>query len=405
MPWILWSSGGVSVLGITFLVLWIWLPRWAPEWVIKHSPWVDPVLRAMAVSLSDRSRPMDGNLIGEFKQRITAWGAPARPEVISGLESSNPNLRLACVFALTDFNERSPHPELIQAKLIAVALADENDEIRNHAYFALTPEHSLRMSEVRARAMKDGEDWVRYSVVAELDSRNSDLDFLTLMSALHDSDWDNRRNAVKRVEELNEVRAVSRLIDMVPTRDDPLGVEHEAVLAVVFSALAHFKVAEALPVLAELIEIQNAWDGPHIPALFKTITMIDAEEGFRVRVKILQEAHVGARAFVAQELGESGNPRAIGPLTKQLQDPEPLVFGYVVIALSHLKATSSIETILDRLEARRADLIDLETRQQEGVPIVSGRLMRISFSDLVDQVATMPLTSEQRERLERVREE
>ena len=94
------------------------------------------------------------------------------------------------------------------------------------------------MSEVRARVMKDGEYWVRGNVVADLDSRTSDLDLQTLLSALHDPERSTRESAVKRVEELNEIRAISHLIKMLPTRDS-IGEEYEEVLLAIFSALAH----------------------------------------------------------------------------------------------------------------------------------------------------------------------
>ncbi len=44
-------AGGVVLSGLMGVaaLLWWQLPRWAPEWVEEHSPWLDPLLRAAAV--------------------------------------------------------------------------------------------------------------------------------------------------------------------------------------------------------------------------------------------------------------------------------------------------------------------------------------------------------------------
>lgn len=37
----------VSVFAGVFVLLWLKLPSWAPEWVVDHSPWADPIVRAV----------------------------------------------------------------------------------------------------------------------------------------------------------------------------------------------------------------------------------------------------------------------------------------------------------------------------------------------------------------------
>jgi len=393
MPWILWSSGGVSVLGITFVVLWIWLPRWAPEWVVRYSPWVDPMLRAMAGQVTRNFQLIE--LEEHFIARIEAWGSFAYPAYSAGMESPDPRHRMVSVMAY-DYERptRSPLPDDVRKKLCDLALTDDHLGVRMYAFFALRSEKSLRMSEVRAQGFTDRESDVRHAVVHGLDPRTSERDWQTLLSALSDPDGEVRYQAVVRTRDCDERRAIPRLMEMLHEEQGPRN------FGVVLSALGHFKVTEAIPVLVRLLEGPRSY---HAHDLLRTITTIDAAEGFRVRVKTLQGSNKGLRAFVAQELGESGDPRAIDPLIKQLQDPEPLVFGYVVIALCQLKADSAVDAILDLLEARGNELMSVG--KEIATPVVSGYMMSVYRFEVVDQVATMPLTAEQRERLERLRED
>ena len=42
--WIIAIAAAVSFLGGSAVVLWRWLPVWAPEWVVEHSPWLGPAM-------------------------------------------------------------------------------------------------------------------------------------------------------------------------------------------------------------------------------------------------------------------------------------------------------------------------------------------------------------------------
>jgi hypothetical protein len=58
-----------TLLGSAAAIAWLGLPRWAPEWVLRSSPFVMPAAHA-AVAAHDAPA---------FEARIAAWGAEAVP--------------------------------------------------------------------------------------------------------------------------------------------------------------------------------------------------------------------------------------------------------------------------------------------------------------------------------------
>ncbi len=45
--WVIIAAPTACVLPGVFVLLWFKLPTWAPAWVVEHSPWVDPIVRAV----------------------------------------------------------------------------------------------------------------------------------------------------------------------------------------------------------------------------------------------------------------------------------------------------------------------------------------------------------------------
>jgi len=400
MPLILWSLGGMSLLGIVAVVLWIWLPRWAPELVIKHSPWVDPVLRAVANESSDKEV---NPLVGMF-ERFESWGESATPTLVSGLDSRDDRYRMVAVAA---FDREGTIPASFRysvavcEKISRLAVTDDHIGVRVHAFLTLTNERSSRMSEIRSEGMKDPDERVRRAVVFGIDSRFSELDWKTLLLALSDSDASVRYYAIQRTSDLGETRAIPRLMEMA--REEKNGNFRP-----VLWALGRLNATDSIPLLKELLKDRRT--NYHAEMLFRVLAAIDPAEGFRAKVEALRSDNAALRAFAAEELGTAGDPQAITPLVRKLQDPEPHVVGYVISALVQLKATVAMEVMVESLEANWGALSELEEQQLSGspdvgTPIISGRFIRVHVNDLLDQVGTMPLTPPLRERLERLRQE
>ena len=87
--WLLACALGLCLLLATFLVLWFWLPVWAPATVIRYSPWVEPVVRTRAHWTGDNRWTHPDN-------RFCAWGPSAYP-TLSHLLHGGTQLRQAAL--------------------------------------------------------------------------------------------------------------------------------------------------------------------------------------------------------------------------------------------------------------------------------------------------------------------
>lgn len=73
--WIIASALVVCVLATIGVVLWIWLPRWAPGWVVEYSPWFGPAYRATVYESDphqDRVRALAHRIEGEWQTSALA---------------------------------------------------------------------------------------------------------------------------------------------------------------------------------------------------------------------------------------------------------------------------------------------------------------------------------------------
>lgn len=59
-----------------FVLLWFKLPTWAPEWVVEHSPWVDPIVRAV-------KSPNGVQLVERASEALIARGPTVVPLLVS----------------------------------------------------------------------------------------------------------------------------------------------------------------------------------------------------------------------------------------------------------------------------------------------------------------------------------
>jgi HEAT repeat protein len=115
-PWMTWSGIAVGLLGVLALALWLLLPRWLPEVVIRWSPWVEPALRAVpwAKSYSD-----------DFDARVDAWGGGCLPAFARALHSGSVDVRCAAVRGLCRLAGRPDLRPVVIPMLLAV-LADRD---------------------------------------------------------------------------------------------------------------------------------------------------------------------------------------------------------------------------------------------------------------------------------------
>src|SRR4051812_13954494 len=88
-PWLLWASVALAVILSTATVLWWQLPRWAPLFVIEHSPWVEPTLRANKAA----NKSVPGYVLNVLWARLRGWDGDCVPGLIACLRHRDPEIR------------------------------------------------------------------------------------------------------------------------------------------------------------------------------------------------------------------------------------------------------------------------------------------------------------------------
>lgn len=86
----------ICALAGVFTLLWFKLPTWAPGWVVEHSPWVDPIVRAVEVE--------PGHWESASK-RMGRWGPSVVPAMIDYLDDETSTVRELAAVTLGEFQD------------------------------------------------------------------------------------------------------------------------------------------------------------------------------------------------------------------------------------------------------------------------------------------------------------
>jgi hypothetical protein len=117
--WFCWGVISLSLLGGCWLLLWYKLPHWAPAFVIEHSPWIEPAIRAQVAG------DFHPNTLESYFKR---WESNAAPDLIALMRDDDEKIRQSACHALY-FCKSIPHELFPQL----VALRDSIDpKIRHH---------------------------------------------------------------------------------------------------------------------------------------------------------------------------------------------------------------------------------------------------------------------------------
>jgi hypothetical protein len=148
MVWLWLTAVGCGfVLLMGCVVAWVYLPKWAPEWVLDHSPFIDPVMRAMMVLdpppsgapesaiappfVLDRLVSQEQEERGERLQQLSAQAIPHLEACLAGTDQA---MRLQALEML------SWH-DLPRPAAITTLLHDPNPWIRLRAWSICTYRH------------------------------------------------------------------------------------------------------------------------------------------------------------------------------------------------------------------------------------------------------------------------
>jgi HEAT repeat protein len=204
-------AGVVLLLAQAVLVLaWWLLPRWQPEWVIQHSPWPEPALRAWrmepkprATTVFDRHHPIE--------ERLMEWDEAIGPALVREFEQAEPAHRLDVMGLAIGL-----------ARQDGIAVGSElPDELRarwHEDQIALVREDLLKIAKM---AIADGTSHLpvnaSYVAMALRDERLVPL-FCSYLATKKSPIFEDLEPVVRFLGLMRDPRAVPVLIPLLPIR-------------------------------------------------------------------------------------------------------------------------------------------------------------------------------------------
>lgn len=183
----LWLSavGGGLLLVVVGMVLWMFLPRWAPDWVIDHCPFVEPVVRAWAhvdpapVGTPESEGGFPGRIEDYSAYSLDRFGVAAVPILLRLLDDTDPQVRIYALRYLT------PH-SLPEVGKLHDLTRDENPWVRLTAWERLEYEPvevrylrpgatSADIANCALSLLNDGDEHIRDSILLHLSRELRDL--------------------------------------------------------------------------------------------------------------------------------------------------------------------------------------------------------------------------------------
>jgi HEAT repeat protein len=115
--WVMIIALVFCALAGVFVLLWFKLPTWAPAWVVEHSPWVDPIVRAVEDAQKNPRRGAS-SVMGEALLRIESMGEAARPGLLQALGSESRTTRTFVLHTLSSTVDEQLIVPLVQLLLL-----------------------------------------------------------------------------------------------------------------------------------------------------------------------------------------------------------------------------------------------------------------------------------------------
>ncbi len=115
--WVMFIALVISALAGVFVLLWFKLPTWAPEWVVEHSPWVDPIVRAVEAAPKHQRRGVT-SVVEEALLRIESMGEAARPDLLQALDSESRTTRAFVLHTLSSTVDEQLIVPLVQLLML-----------------------------------------------------------------------------------------------------------------------------------------------------------------------------------------------------------------------------------------------------------------------------------------------
>lgn len=201
-PWIVGGGLACSVLLAAVIIVWIWLPRWAPEWVMAHSPWTWPALRAGAVMVKHGT---SFNTVGEV---LRHWTAAELPVLIQALDHDE--VRLSAIRAMGKIDDPRAFHHLV------TAMTSHSDaEVRRNAALGLGDAHRATAGAVLVLGLRDTDPDVRWCALRALKDVRSPDSIPGLVEFLDRCLPDERADAVDAMATIIDPRIRGLLVGLL----------------------------------------------------------------------------------------------------------------------------------------------------------------------------------------------
>jgi HEAT repeat protein len=346
--WLLGAGLALVAFALVGWGSWRWLPDWCPQWVARHSPWVEPFARAV-IAGADQSL---------FYRRIDELGQHAIPGLTAGMRNDDLRVRSLCARALINIGVaslpalqqglQSRHADVRQDSLEGIAAIDP-DTARDPARRALSDPHEAVRS-AALRILSDDPLAPRAAIVSTLTDpiegvRVAALDavielgiqeaFPAVVSGLDDASAWVRHDAAFALGKLGGERAVEPLCRALSDPDAKVRIA-------VAEQLGALGRPAALPAL-----VTAAHDGEETVRNAAIAALAGLGGGAFDALSALLNEDSSSRAGAAEALGAIVDPRAVPLLLPLLEDRNPRVRMAAIGALWRLP-----------LDARQADEVE-----------------------------------------------
>ena len=385
------------VLAGAFALAWVKLPEWQPEWVIKHSPWADPAVRAMIAydvrdyQYSARERIMEwGPAIGSVLRRYYESGSPYVREQVLVLASTT--LDSYNVGSIPLFRPRQDGRRLTTS---------ETETLHADLRWLATTASSETSDVLRARSLP--------LIIAVRDPDLMQLPCDWLLSGTSGIHVDS---LIEAIYELRDPRSVPRLIPLLPTT--PESSTRATIAYAVRECLAPTQVAEVLNATKHQDRYVREWAASAIdqvnvdPALEAQLIglLSDSESDVRlaalntvIRKGIPNEFHAAVIARLEDQTHEIRWNAVDAIITQKV----PPAFRSAFIALVSDPAVDLRLVVIDAIgEFRIREAGELLLTRLRVEPVLSlrisiiealGRLEHIDAKPVLRQIAVLPTDS------------
>ena len=411
---LIWCGGVAMVLAGAFTLAWVKLPEWQPYWVIEHSPWADPAVRAMiAGNLSDYRHARRAN------ERIMAWGPAIGPQLRRQYEAGSPDVRGQVLVLAGNTIGRFDGGGFSLFRDDPGSM--RSDEMQEGHLFRPWPdgrplstsgEEALRadLKWLAIRASTDDSWDIRYRVLPLIIAlRDPDVSHLPCDWLVSGTAGINLGTLLAAIADIKDHRAVPRLIPLLVTTPDPF--ERTLVSYALRKCLASSQVAEVLNATLHPDRYVREWAASVIdrvnadPALEAQLLRLlsDSESDVRLaalgtvtRKGIPNEFHP---AFIARLGDETHEIRWIA-MDAIITQKVPPAFRPAFIALLIDPAVDMRLVVIDAIgELRIREAGELLLTRLKEEPVLSlrisiiealGRLEHIDAKPVLRQIAVVP---------------